>query len=83
MGSLILIYIIGKFGNICYICRKVMDGCSNNFRPIKKISIQDDKYFVDGKYWGRIIEKTDNYFKVKCDNGNRYMKGHIIKIILA
>lgn len=54
--------------------------CSNNLKPIKAIQIQGDKYYVDGKYWGKIIEKTDNYFKVECDNGNKYMKGQIITV---
>ncbi len=55
-------------------------GCSNNLQPIKSIGIQGDKYYVDGKYWGDIIYKTDNYFKVECNNGNKYMKGQIITV---
>lgn len=55
-------------------------GCSNNLQPIKTIGIQGKKCYVDGKYWGEIIERTDNYFKVKYNNGNRYMKGQIITV---
>ena len=49
-------------------------------QPIKSIGIQGDKYYVDGKYWGQIIEKTDDSFKVECNNGNKYMKGQIITV---
>lgn len=54
--------------------------CSNNLQPIKNISIKGCKYYVDGIYWGDIIERTDNYFKVECNNGNKYMKGKIITV---
>lgn len=54
--------------------------CNNDLNSTKCISIQGNKYYVDGKYWGEIIEVEDDYFKVKCNNGNRYMKGQISTI---
>ena len=57
--------------------------CGNDLQNIKAIILQGNKYYVDGKYWGEIIEKTANYFKVECNNGNKYMKGQIIKVNIS
>lgn len=54
--------------------------CGSCFEPIKTIGIKGEKYYIDGKYWGEIIEITENYFKVKCNNGNKYLKGRIITV---
>lgn len=53
--------------------------CSD-MQPIKTIGIRGKKYYINKKYWGEIIETTNDYFKVKCNNGNKHMDGLIIKV---
>ena len=52
--------------------------CHNLPKEIESITIDGANFYVNDVYWGVIIEKNDNYFRVRCDNGN--MEGEIFTI---
>lgn len=46
------------------------------------IDIIGDKMYKNGLYWGDVVSTVDNLINVKCNNGNKYMDGQIIKVYI-
>ena len=55
--------------------------CQNNIKQSSYSFTGDQKCYQDGKYFGEIINISDDEIEVRCNNGNKYMEGQIVKFI--
>jgi hypothetical protein len=56
--------------------------CMNLDNQIKEMQIFGDLVYIDGLIYGNLISIKGNTIKVEIDNGNKYMKGQIVDILV-
>ncbi len=56
--------------------------CMNLENQIKTMKIFDDLVYIDDLIYGNLISIKGNTVKVEVDNGNKYMKGQIVDILV-
>ena len=56
--------------------------CITLQNQIKTLKIYDNLVYINDIIYANLISFKDNEIKVEVDNGNRYMKGQIVNILV-